>query len=98
MNTNFEDWSNLKVKKVNKTRSLNGHIIFKREFNDEVKTKLDFYLKRGGDYQLLPYRIAEKGFCKFFQEDEFFYKDLAAKSDFPEDLINGCPMAAVILS
>lgn len=47
------------------------------------------------DYQKTVYKLGPKEFCKYFNEDMFFYPDMVLVSDFPKQ--GTCPWPAVRL-
>lgn len=55
------------------------------------------FVKQGGEYRLMPYRITPNPLCKFCAEDKYVYPDLAKGSDFPEDIESECPLQPVSL-
>ena len=46
------------------------------------------------DYQKTVYKLGPKDFCKYFNDDKYFYPDLLKVSDLP--VIGTCPWPAVI--
>lgn len=59
----YGDWSGIKVRKVNKTRSIIGEMkFFKPIGNDMIMEGLS-YKKQGNEYRLMPYHRAKEGFC-----------------------------------
>jgi hypothetical protein len=68
-NTSFADYSNMKVRKVNKTRCIVGYSDIKVPFGNDITVEGLGYFKQGGEYRQMPYRMPLKGFCDFFGED-----------------------------
>lgn len=92
---NFLDFSELKVKKINKTtRGMFGKIIQHVTLDNSYTVSVNALAKQGGEYRPLPYKV-EKGACDFCKEDEFLYPELVATSDIPDPL--PCPILAVKL-
>lgn len=89
------DFSNLKVKKVNRTsRMLIGTIVVPTpDIDNSVKADFVFHQKQGGEYRKLPYSLPPKSLCEFCNEDIYFYPEVVAVSDFPRPL--PCPLPQV---
>lgn len=76
------DWTNFKVKKLNKTaRGLDGAIIFHIPLDDSIEVEGRLYMKQGGEYRLLPYKSSKDRACSFTQADEYFYPEITKVSD-----------------
>jgi len=82
----------LKVRKINKTRTLVGDVLIKSPLGDDVTIETAVYVKQGGEYRLMPYRLPPVPFCSFAAKDTYMYPDLAKNSDFPEDIAAECPL------
>lgn len=54
------------------------------------------YKKVGMEYQKTVYKLGPKQFCKYFNDDKFFYPDMVVVSDFPPQ--GTCPWPAVRLN
>ena len=89
------DFSGLKVRKINKTRTFVGGILLKSPLGDDVTFDAAVYIKQGNEYRLMAYRIPESPFCSFAANDTYVYPDLAKNSDFPENIASECPLQAV---
>lgn len=77
------DWTNVKVKKLNKTtRVFDGTAIMHIPIDDSIEVEGRLYMKQGGEYRLLPYKSSKTGACSFTQADKFFYEDVTKSSDF----------------
>ena len=83
------------MRKINKTRSIVGEAIFIQAMGNEIMLQGNGYVKQGGEYRKMPYRMAKTPMCQFFQDDHYVYPKLAASSDFPEDLKANCPFKKV---
>ncbi|KAL7010912.1 hypothetical protein ACKWTF_014010 [Chironomus riparius] len=91
-NNQLFDFSGLKVRKVNKTRSFIGDIVLINPLGDDIFLEIAAYIKQGGEYRLMPYRIPPSPFCSFCANDTYVYPDLSRNSDFPEDIVANCPL------
>ncbi|KAG5678972.1 hypothetical protein PVAND_008587 [Polypedilum vanderplanki] len=89
-NKNIWEW-NVKVKKINKTRSLVGYSLFNAPVGDDFKVEGKVLKKQGGEYRLLPYNMQPAPFCSTLAKDEYMYPEVAKNSDFPEDVMTNCP-------
>jgi hypothetical protein len=91
----FSDFSNVRVKKLNKTtRGLFGNInLMVSDFDNSMQVEAKMSKKQGGEYRKLPYRLPPKKLCDFFNEDIFFYPDLVKTSNLP--LPFPCPIKPV---
>lgn len=67
--TNYVDWSSLKVRRINKTRSIIGEMKFPIPFGNDVKLQGLAYKKQGGEYRLMPYKIQPTPFCDLCSND-----------------------------
>lgn len=79
----FIDWSDLKNRKVNKERAVFGEMRHHVAIDSTYMASMNFYVKQGGEYRKMSFRLPEKNFCQFFMEDIYFYRDIAEASDFP---------------
>lgn len=68
-NDSIVDYSKLRVRKVNGTRSLVGEYTNKVPIGDDFLIETKFYKKQGGEYRLQPYRLLKTPYCKFVAED-----------------------------
>lgn len=79
------DWSGLKVRKVNKTRSIIGEIKNFKPFGNDVMTEGKAYKKQGNEYRLLPFHLPQEPYCDIMSRDSnLFY---VIRKDFKEFLI-----------
>ena len=90
---NFVDFSKLSVKKIKGVRGLFGNATYHVQLNNTFRAKASLYIKQGGEYRKMPYRLPEKGVCDFFNEDDIFYPELSQKSNFMKPV--PCPPPAV---
>ncbi|KAG5667740.1 hypothetical protein PVAND_015710 [Polypedilum vanderplanki] len=85
------EW-NVKIRKINKTRSILGYVIIKTSLGNEIVEEIKSLKKQGGEYRYMAYKINKTPFCKLNGEDLIFYPDFAKSSDFPQDIIEKCPL------
>lgn len=91
--TTYADYRSLKVRKNNKTRKLYGNITINKPFDNKFTVSMVTFTKQGGEYRMLPYKLPEKQFCDFFNEDDLFYPELTEYSDFTNPI--RCPLPVV---
>ncbi|KAL7015790.1 hypothetical protein ACKWTF_016680 [Chironomus riparius] len=91
----YTDWTGVKVKKLNKTRSVIGDVIIYQPLGDEIIVEGRGFMKQGGEYRQMPYRFPQTPMCQFYANDAYVYPELADKSDFPKTLEGNCPLKAV---
>lgn len=72
----------LYLKKVNKVRKIFGNATWHIAIDNTFMAERLLYMKQGGEYRRLPYKLPKQGFCDFHNDDKNFYPDLAAHSDF----------------
>lgn len=68
-NTSFFDWSGLKVRKIQKIRSIVGEIDFFVPIGNDIMFSGLAYKKQGGEYRLMPYKVQPTPFCDFIKKD-----------------------------
>lgn len=68
-NLSICDFSGLKVRKVNKIRSLIGKLIISEPMDRDILFVTKTYKKQGNEYRLLPYRIPSQPVCEALQND-----------------------------
>lgn len=88
----FIDYTELKIKKVNKERKIVGNTTFHVDLDNDVIGVVYLFQKQGGEYRLMPYKLQNKGICDFFNDDNIFYPEYSAVSDFA--LPFPCPFKA----
>lgn len=95
MNTKYFDVSGIKIRKApgSKLRKIFGNVSINVEVDNSFKTMIVAYVKQGGEYRRMPYKVANKGTCDFYNDDEYVYPELAAHSDLP--LPFPCPLSPV---
>lgn len=89
----YVDYSKLKVRKVNGTRKIFGNVTCHIPLDNTYLCEALVYIKQGGQYRLMPYKLPKKGVCDVHNEDKYFYPDLVAASDFP--MPYPCPLPTV---
>ncbi|CAO1398196.1 unnamed protein product [Diamesa serratosioi] len=104
--TNLTDFSKIKVSKVNRTTHLwMGDMTLFVDVGDDYKFESTLFKKVGMGYHKTPYKMGPKDFCKYWNDDAFFYPDMLKVSDLPAQgtwqavfgyvevvMINGGPM------
>lgn len=86
------DWTNLKVKKLNKTtRGLVGNVTVHKPLDKSYLVEIAFFLKQGGEYRKSPYKLAKRSIYDFLKDDEYFYPDMAKVSNFPYPAVDPFP-------
>lgn len=96
--SSFADFSNLKIKKINRQHVLIGDAVFFQEVNNDLKCKVVLYKKQGGQYRLTQFKVPVQGFCDFYNNDKFVVANLQKvcdKCSKQED--QDCPWQAVSL-
>ncbi|KAG5678975.1 hypothetical protein PVAND_008590 [Polypedilum vanderplanki] len=89
-NKSIWEW-NIKVRKINKTRSLVGYVLVKEPLGNDFKDKTVLLKKQGGEYRYQPYGIPPTPLCLLLVDDKYTYPDIAKNSDFPADVVHNCP-------
>lgn len=91
--TNFIDWTTMKVTKVNRTRLLVGKPIYHVPLDDSYFMEGSLYKNQGGQYRLTPFKVMRVGFCTLMSNEKFFVKDLSKSSELPYPV--PCPLPSV---
>ncbi|KAL7037958.1 hypothetical protein ACKWTF_009415 [Chironomus riparius] len=86
---------NARIKKLNKTRSIVGSVFYHVPFGNDIKIEIQTLKKQGGEYRYLPYKLLPGPFCDVLANDKYLYPDIARNSDFPEDVMNNCPLPVI---
>lgn len=94
-NKSLIDYTDLKVRKVGGERKLFGNVTFHIPMDNSFDVERYAYMKQGGEYRRLPFKIVKKKFCDFFVEEKLFYPDFVKVSDFPPPDITLCPLKNV---
>jgi hypothetical protein len=63
-----------------------------KPIGNDVMFEGSIYVKQGGEYRQMPYRLPRKGYCDFAATDIYYYQDMAKNSDLPEDVRANCPL------
>lgn len=66
------DIKKLNMKLVNKKNILVGEVHLYRDFDDDIKVTTKTFIKKDGKYEIYPFRLADKSFCKFCSDDGEF--------------------------
>lgn len=75
------DFTELVLRKSNRTRKLSGPVHFKKPFGNSMQVMIFGYKKRGGQYQKIPFKIGPIAFCDFLNEDKYFIPELTQFSN-----------------
>ncbi|CAG9805781.1 unnamed protein product [Chironomus riparius] len=86
--------THLRVKKVNKTRTLVGYADIRQAIGNDCDAELKTLKKQGGEYRYSPYKVSAIPLCEGLASDTYVYPEFAANSDFPLDIANNCPIPA----
>lgn len=90
----YVDARDIKVKKMNRTtRGVFGNLISFVPLDDSYAIDINVFIKQGGQYKKIPFKPPTKTLCKFLMEDEYFYEELAAVSNYPFPF--KCPLPIV---
>lgn len=95
MNTSILDTSSLKVRKVNRTRSVIGEFILYEQFGDETELEVNCFVKQGGGYNELPYKLPKSSLCPVLRSKEPCYQRIVKASDLPEDIRTQCVFVVI---
>ncbi|KAL7037956.1 hypothetical protein ACKWTF_009414 [Chironomus riparius] len=85
------EWQ-VRIKKVNKTRSFVGSMAFKVPIGNDFKVGLKLMKKQGGEYRYMPYSSPPTAYCDIIINDKYVYPDVLKQSDFPQDIAANCPV------
>lgn len=91
----FFDYSNLKIRKVNKTRQVIGNVTYNIPLDDTFVSSISIYIKQGNQYRLMPYKLPKKPNSEFYNDDKIFYPEIAAVSDLPFPYPNPLPVVCI---
>jgi hypothetical protein len=88
------DASDLKIVRINRTsRTIAGTIVYHVRLDNSYLMEGILYIKQGGEYRKLPYRMPPKGLCDFINEEKYIYPEVTKVSNMPE--VMPCPMPVV---
>ena len=91
--SNYGDFSNLRVRRVNRTNFLLvGNMTFLEDIGNEHQIEMKILKKLGNQYQLTPYRLRKENYCDFVR-DHGTYDDLRKVSNIPAKDV--CPWPKV---
>jgi Protein of unknown function (DUF1091) len=90
---NFIECSDLKVKRVQRERLIFGNSTLFVPLDNSYKADVTAYVKQGGEYRLMPYKI-RKAACDGLKEDIYFWDDMCKNSTHHKD--RPCPYPAGI--
>lgn len=90
----FADFSDLRIRKLNRTlRGLTGNVNANVELGNDYLLSATGYIKQGGEYRKLPYKMPEKRFCEIIEQYNNYYEEIAADSNLPVPF--SCPLPEV---
>ena len=92
----FADFSNLKVKKINRKHVVVGEFEFYEKLSNEQNCTLLIYKKQGGEYRKTSFKLPIKGCCDFYNTDTYIIPSIkahCAKCEKQSDKV--CPFLAV---
>ncbi|CAO1407379.1 unnamed protein product [Diamesa hyperborea] len=91
----YADYSQVKVKKINREHVLIGNATFLKEIGNDIQCKILLYKKQGGEYRLTQFKIPVKGFCDFYNTETLIVPDLENYCELcPKQKDNHCPWKA----
>ncbi|CAO1397777.1 unnamed protein product [Diamesa tonsa] len=91
----YADYSQVKVKKINREHVLIGNATFLKEIGNDVQCKILLYKKQGGEYRLTQFKIPVKGFCDFYNTETLIVPDLENYCELcPKQKDDHCPWKA----
>lgn len=61
--------------------------------DNSYSAMVEVFLKQGGEYRKLPYKLEKKPLCDFFKGDVYYYEELSTMSTFPFPFV--CPYKKV---
>lgn len=59
----------IRVRKVNKTRSLIGEVVIGKPSGDDIMFSAKCFKKQGNEYRLMPYRLPPQPMCQLLKHD-----------------------------
>lgn len=87
------DFSGLKIKKLGKDRAIFGPVNINFPLDDSFEVEGIMYIKRGGVYQPLPFKLPKKPLCVFINEEIFFLPKASNVSEITFPMT--CPLEVV---
>jgi hypothetical protein len=92
--SDFMDVSKLKIRKANGTRRVFGFMEITKTLEKDLMMSTNVYVKRGGQYQLLPFKQRPESLCLYLEQDPYDFMDqIAESSNLTKPVI--CPAAPV---
>jgi hypothetical protein len=90
----YVDASKVTIRKANGTRRVFGFLKITKTLEEDFWIEFNLYVKRGGQYQLMPYKVRPQSFCEFVEQDTYdFNKQVRESSNMTPSL--NCPLAPV---
>lgn len=79
-----------------KNRGIFGPVKLHGYIDNSFALRIEMYLKQGGEYRLMPFKIQNDHICDAYNGDSYFMPKIAAASNFTMPL--PCPMSNVKIS
>lgn len=76
----YFDYRDLRIRKKGKTQAIYGNMTAHVSVDNSAAVQTKVFIKQGGEYRLMPYKIPSKGICDWHNEDKLFYPELASVS------------------
>jgi hypothetical protein len=92
----YLDYKGLKIRKHEGYRKIFGNVTHHIDMDNSYDTMVDLYLKQGGEYRMLPYKLKRSPLCDFYSGDKFFYEDMTKTVSYPFPFV--CPLKKVSFS
>jgi hypothetical protein len=90
----YMDVSKIKIRKANGTRRAFGFVDINKRIDKDLMISVQVYMKRGGQYQLLPYRHKAESICKYMEADPYeFMEQFGDSSNLTTPVV--CPVEPV---
>lgn len=91
----FLDFTNVKVKKIGKDRGFVGPVSFNFPIDNNYTVEGKLYMKQGGEYREMPYKLQKKPFCDFVNGETFFLPKVTDVTSPPMTFPMSCPSPVV---
>lgn len=89
----YLDYRDIRVRKHEKVRKIFGNVTHHIDMDNSYTATVELFVKQGGEYRKLPYRLKESPVCDFFQQDTYFYEEMTTMTTYPFPFV--CPIAKV---
>jgi hypothetical protein len=95
-NATYLDYKGLKIRKHEGVRKIFGNVTHHIEMDNSYVALIDLFIKQGGEYRLLPYKLKKSPLCDFYRDDTFFYEEMTKMISYPFPFV--CPFKTVSLT